>query len=160
MNSPTKIVVIPMKRLILCAVAIGIGILLLIIAILTLNKDSIAEATSKLTSIQTHQDLHTNASVSSTYVPGVYTSSLTLNGTPIDIEVTVDENHINDIQMVHLSDSVTTMYPMLESVFSELATNVIANGSVQNISYSADNKYTSTRILNAIDEALNKCRIQ
>lgn len=36
-----------------------------------------------------------------------------LDGNPVDIKVTLDKNNINNIELVNLSDSVTTMYPML-----------------------------------------------
>jgi uncharacterized protein with FMN-binding domain len=76
------------------------------------------------------------------------------------VQVTVDKNNINSIEMVNLSDSVTTMYPLIENVFNDIANEVIKNGTIQNISYKADNKYTSTMILKAIGEALDKCTVR
>ena len=93
-----------------------------------------------------------------TYSPGVYTSSILLNGTPIDIQVTVDSDNINNIEMVNLSESVQTMYPMLNSSFDEIKTAVINNGSTDNITYNASSKYTATMLLSAIDSALAKAR--
>ena len=92
------------------------------------------------------------------YSPGVYTSSILLNGTPIDIQVTVDSDNINNIEMVNLSESVQTMYPMLNSSFDEIKTDVINNGSTDNITYNASSKYTATMLLSAIDSALAKAR--
>ena len=85
-------------------------------------------------------------------------SSILLNGTPIDIQVTVDSDNINNIEMVNLSESVQTMYPMLNSSFDEIKTAVINNGSTDNITYNAGSKYTATMLLSAIDSALAKAR--
>ena len=46
------------------------------------------------------------------YVPGVYTASLKLGTEQVNVEVTVDRDHINSITMVPLSEAVTTMYPL------------------------------------------------
>ena len=66
------------------------------------------------------------------------------------------KNNINNIELVNLSDSVTTMYPMLNDNFEEIASAVKINGSTQNITYSADSKYTSSMILSGIKAALDK----
>lgn len=79
-------------------------------------------------------------------------------GTPIDIQVTVDSDNINNIEMINLSESVQTMYPMLNSSFDEIKTAVINNGSTDNITYNASSKYTATMLLSAIDSALAKAR--
>ena len=68
----------------------------------------------------------------------------------------LDKNNINNIELVNLSDSVTTMYPMLNDNFEEIASAVKINGSTQNITYSADSKYTSSMILSGIKNALDK----
>lgn len=99
-------------------------------------------------------------SVANTYIPGVYTASITLNGNPVDVQVTVDKNNINSIELKNLSDSVTTMYPMIENSFNSLAKSVIETGSTDNITYSSENKYTSTILLDAIKNALAKCTVK
>lgn len=92
--------------------------------------------------------------------PGVYRAGVSLNGNAVDIEVTVDKNRIQNIALVNLSEPVTTLYPSLESTFSELCASVIESGSTKNITYPAENKYTATMLLNAIQTALDKCTIQ
>ena len=90
----------------------------------------------------------------------VYRAGVSLNGNAVDIEVTVDKNRIQNIALVNLSEPVTTLYPSLESTFSELCASVIESGSTKNITYPAENKYTATMLLNAIQTALDKCTIQ
>lgn len=98
--------------------------------------------------------------ITHTYTPGVYSASITLNGNPVDIQVTVDKDNINSIELVQVSDAVTTMYPLLQTNFDEISKAVIETGSTQNITYSSDNKYTATMLLNAIQSALDKCTIK
>ena len=45
---------------------------------------------------------------------------------------------------------------MLNDNFEEIASAVKINGSTQNITYSADSKYTSSMILSGIKNALDK----
>ena len=48
-----------------------------------------------------------------TYIPGVYTTSLVLNDSVVEIEVTVDEENINSIRLVNLDEAVTAEYPYI-----------------------------------------------
>ena len=68
----------------------------------------------------------------------------------------MEELHAGKMKSINLSDSVTTMYPMLNDNFEEIASAVKINGSTQNITYSADSKYTSSMILSGIKNALDK----
>lgn len=81
---------------------------------------------------------------------------LIINDNVVDVEVTVDETNINDIRIVNLDEAVTTMFPLLEPSFDDLAKQIIANQSLENITYSDDNKYTSMVLFNAIKASLEK----
>ena len=154
MSGSTRIVVIPLKKLIIMVCVIAALIILAAIFIFGGSSSDAAKSTGVNISTST---VKKNTSCP-TYSPGVYTSSILLNGTPIDIQVTVDSDNINNIEMVNLSESVQTMYPMLNSSFDEIKTAVINNGSTDNITYNAGSKYTATMLLSAIDSALAKAR--
>jgi len=142
MNSQTRIIVIKLKELVFKVLLIILAIVLILFLIISFSNKS----------------TETSASVSnSKYTAGVYSSHVTLNGNPIDIQVTVDKDNINTIKMVNVSESVTTMYPLIQSSFDEIAAKVCETGSTKNITYSAENKYTSTILLKAIESALAKC---
>ena len=66
----------------------------------------------------------------------------------------MDADKIQSIRLVNLSESVTTMYPLVEPALDELAEQVCEKQSTEHISYSEDSKYTSQLLLKAIDEAL------
>ena len=144
MNSQTRIIVIRLKDLVFKLLLVILAIVLIIFLIISFSNKS----------------TETSASVSnSKYTAGVYTSQVTLNGSSIDIQVTVDKDNINDIKMVNVSESITTMYPLIQSSFDEIAAKVCETGSTKNITYSSENKYTSTILLKAIESALSKCTI-
>ena len=156
MSGSTRIVVIPLKKLIIMVCVIAALIILAAIFIFGGSSSDAAKSTG--VNISTSTDTVKKNTSCPTYSPGVYTSSILLKGTPIDIQVTVDSDNINNIEMVNLSESVQTMYPMLNSSFDEIKTSVINNGSTDNITYNASSKYTATMLLSAIDSALAKAR--
>ena len=90
------------------------------------------------------------------YIPGIYTSTLTLNNNALEVEVTVDESHINSIRFSNLDESVATMYPLIQPAIEDIAEQVYKTQSLDGIEYSSDNPYTSQNILNAIHTALEK----
>ena len=93
------------------------------------------------------------------YVPGVYTSTLQLGNTNLEMQVVVDANHINDISIRNLDESVETMYPLMQPTLTELENKVLEAQTVENISYSTETKYTSLMLLNSISQALGKATI-
>ena len=90
------------------------------------------------------------------YTPGVYRSPLTLNKNTFDVEVTVDQNNIQSIELVNLSESTTAMFPLVKPSLESLASQIYTSQSLENIQYSEDQKYTSMILLNAIETALKK----
>lgn len=144
MSSQTRIVVIKLRELVLTVLFVILAIVLIIFLIVSFSNKS----------------TETSAPVSNTkYTAGVYTSNVTLNGNPLEIQITVDKDNINNIQLTNVSDSIKTMYPTLQTSFDEIAAKVCETGSTKNITYSSENKYTSTLLLKAIDSALAKCTI-
>lgn len=99
----------------------------------------------------------TNApTVQSTYVPGVYSSTLLLGNMNVELQVAVDRDHINSITLTNLDESVTTLYPLMRPTLSELSAVILSEQSIENVSYSDENRYTSMLLLQAISEALDK----
>ena len=140
MSVKTKIVVIHMKKLIFAAAAAILGILLFILLFLTLH----------------NREASTGESVPTLYVPGVYTSSVMIDEHALDVQVAVDENHINSISLVNLDESMETMYPLIRPTLDELSQQIITKQSVEDITYSKNNQYTSALLLSAVTDALKK----
>ena len=141
MSSKTKIVVLRMKELIYTAIFAGLGILLIILLVYMFAPGKRSRDT---------------ADTADLYVPGVYTSSIMLNGSAVDIAVTVEKDAIASIQMVNVSETIETMYPLMEPALNDLAGQICEKQSLENITYAEDNKYTSQVLLEAITSALRK----
>lgn len=146
MSSKTKIVVLHVKELLYTGIFAALGILFIILLIIMfLPKEEKRETMSTVTQ-----------STTASYVPGVYTTSLILNDNVVEIEVTVDEKNINAIRLVNLDEAVTTMYPLIQPSFKDLADQIIKNQSLEGITYPDDSKYTSMILLDAITTSLEK----
>jgi uncharacterized protein with FMN-binding domain len=91
-----------------------------------------------------------------TYIPGTYTSSVSLNGSAVEVQVTVDKDHINSIELIHLDESVETMYPLVEPALEELSAQILATQSLEGITYQSESQYTSTLLYKAIVSAIEK----
>lgn len=145
MSSKTKIVVLRMKELIYTAIFAGLGILLIILLVYMLAPGRRSKDTADATSL---------------YVPGVYTSSIMLGGNAVDIAVTVEKDAITSIQMINVSETIETMYPLMEPALENIAEQVCSSQSLDNITYPEENQYTSQVILDAISKAVEKARVQ
>lgn len=139
MSSKTKIIVLHMREIIYTVVFAVLALILILLLFFMFGPKKEEKKTS-----------------GQTYTPGTYSSSLTLNNTDLEVEVTVDSFKINSIRFTNLSESVTAMYPLIQPTLEEIADQVYEKQSLENISYSKDNPYTSQIIINAIQEALEK----
>lgn len=154
MSAKTKIVVLHMKELIYTGIFVALGILLIILLlILFLPGDSGSDGQTP--PAETTQE-NENAPKSALYIPGIYTTELVLGGQAVDVEVIVAQDAITSIRLVNLSESVTTMYPLLQPTFDTICEQVYTTQSLDGISYSDDSKYTSLVLLEAIQNSLDK----
>ena len=94
------------------------------------------------------------------FTPGIYTSTVSLNNTALEVEVTVDESHINSIRFANLDETVTAMFPLIQPTMEEIAQQVCEKQSLDDIRYSEQTPYTSQVIINAIDDALKKAAVK
>ena len=143
MSSKTKIVVLHMKEIIYTGIFLVLAIVLAVLLFFMFGKNKHADPA--------------NADV--IYHAGVYTSPITLNDNTLDVQVTVDENHINSISLVNLSETTTAMYPLMEPALDALSSQIYASQSTENITYGEENKYTSMMLLDAINQALEKAKL-
>ena len=94
-----------------------------------------------------------------TYVPGIYSSTLLLGNANVELQIAVDKNHINSITLTNIDESITTLYPLMTPTLSELASVILSEQSIDNISYGTENRYTSMLLMQAITEALDKATV-
>lgn len=146
MSSKTKIMVFHMKEVIYTGIFILLGILFLILLLFMFlpGKD---------------EETPTDTEAMAKYIPGIYTSSITLNDMAFDLEVIVDSNRIKSIQLNNLSTEVTTMYPLIQPTFEALSEQILVSQTLEDYTYDPDTKYTSLTLMNAIENALAKATV-
>ena len=141
MSAKTKIVVVKMKHVILTGVLLGILLLLIIFAATYFFSGDEPKPAVEETGM---------------YTPGVYNTSVALGGAAIDVSVAVDSNNINSISLENMTDSVETMYPLMQPSLSNLTDQILSSQSLENLNYPEETRYTSQVLLNAVKKALKK----
>ena len=67
---------------------------------------------------------------------------------------------IKSISLVNPDESTATMYPLVEPALESLSEQIYKKQSLENITYSEENQYTSMVLINAIEDALDKAEIK
>ena len=141
MSSKTRIWVFHMKELIYTAIFVVLGIVLLLLLIFMFSED--------------HSE-RTLTDLSGKYTAGIYTASMTLGGSPVEIAVTVDRDYISSITFHQLDETVAAMYPLMEPALHDLSAQICEKRSAEDVSYSEDSQYTSMMLMSTIRTALEK----
>ena len=142
MGKSPKFMVFHLRELIYTVVFILLGVILVISLIFMFCNRSQKDREDETTSGK--------------YEPGVYTSCVTLNGNPMDVTVTLDANHINSITVDNVSDTIQTMYPLVQPAFEDIAKQIVDTQSLDNIQFAKDSQYTYTMLYNAISDTIEQ----
>jgi cbb3-type cytochrome oxidase subunit 3 len=139
----TKIVVIQLKEIIYTVIFAALGILLILLLIFMFwpdKKDEVASNSSAL------------------YIPGKYTSSIALNDTAINLEVVLDEDHINSVRIMNIDETITTMFPLVEPSLELIKEQLYKDVPIDQLELKEDSKYTQTLLIEAIKMAIDKAK--
>ncbi|NLP15791.1 MAG: hypothetical protein GX379_01950 [Clostridiales bacterium] len=139
----TKIVVIQLKEIIYTVIFAALGILLILLLIFMFSG----------------KDKEDVASETKLYKAGVWTSSIPLSDTVINLEVIVDENHINSVRIVNIDETITTMYPLVPTALDEISAQLSNDVPIDEIELRDDSRYTQTLLIEAIKVALDKAKV-
>lgn len=143
--SKTKIFVVHLKEIIYTAIFAGLGILLiLLLIIMFINKKDNSAPTMATTQ----------------YTPGVWTSSIVLNDTSLNIEVVLDEDHINSVRIVNIDEATTAMYPLINPALEDISKQLEDGVDLDSITLSEDHKYTQQLLLDAVKTTIAKATIE
>ena len=107
MASNTKILILKAKELIYTIIFVVLGILLLLLLLFMFLPDNTENGIPEVTE-------------SAVYIPGVYSSTVQLGDSTLEVQVTVDSDRICDVAIVNLNETVTTMYPLLTPALEEI----------------------------------------
>jgi len=141
----TKIVVIQLKEIIYTVIFAALGILLILLLIFMFKGDKKDETVS------TETDL---------YTAGKYSSSFALNDMALNMVVIVDKNHINKVSIENLDEAIATMYPLVEPSLEAIALQLYNDVPMDEIEVQENSKYTEQLLIEAIETALEKARVE
>jgi hypothetical protein len=139
----TKIVVIQLKEIIYTVIFAALGILLILLLIFMFSG----------------KDKEDVASETKLYKAGVWTSSIPLSDAVINLEVVLDENHINSVRIVNLDETITTMFPLVAPALEELSAQLQDDVPIDQLTLRDDSRYTQTLLIDAIKVALDKAKV-
>lgn len=141
MGTKPKILVFKMREIVYTGIFAVLGVILIVLMVLMFGAKKEVKVRTPISTDK--------------YTAGVYTSPVTLGDTVVDVEVTVDGNHINSIRLNSLSESISTMYPLVEPAVEELARQIVEKQSTNGITWESSGKYTAQVVLGAIEKALD-----
>ena len=151
MSSKTKIIVLHMKEVVYTTVFLALAILLLVVFLIMFGSGKKESAKKPAAS-------STGSAESARYIPGIYTSTISLGDQTFDIQVDVEQDRITAISMNNLSETTAAMYPLMEPALDTIASQIYVNQTTEGLIYGEDNRYTSELLVMAIDQALDQAR--
>ena len=93
-----------------------------------------------------------------TYIPGIYTTELILGSETANVEVIVNDHAITSVSLADPSETLTTMYPLLEPAMESLNDQLCEMQDPSQVTYSAETRYTSLVLLEAVKASLEKAK--
>lgn len=99
-----------------------------------------------------------SVSTDNTYIPGIYTTELLLGNETVNVEVIVSDHAITSVSLADPSETLTTMYPLLEPTMESLNDQLCEMQDPEQVTYSAETRYTSLVLLEAVKASLEKAK--
>lgn len=153
--SSTKLIVLKSKELIYTAILLALIVVFVIILINMFKHDNKSDSgkSSSTSAVSASAD-PVSGIYETRYTPGTYSSPLILGENTLSVMVTVDDSQITDVSFQQMDETITTMYPLLESSLEDINTQLHYISSVDDITPSGDSTYTTKLILDSIKNAL------
>lgn len=141
----TRIIVLKLKKLLRIAIPVAIVLVLFVLLLLFFSSSDGDENSSIIV-----------PSGDAAYRAGVYTSMVELNDSLLNLEVVVDEDHINSVRLINLDEATAAMYPLMEPAIADISAQLCAGTSLEEVTLSESSKYTQTLLLDSIRTTLEK----
>ena len=142
----TKIVVLKRKQLLYTGVLAIIALLaVIVVSFLFLHNDPEDQIQSPEAAL---------------YEPGVYSTVITLNDTTLNLELTLDKNHVNAVRIVNLDESVATMYPLIQPSLARLEEQLVNGVAIETIEVTEDSRFTQIMLLDALKDMLDEATVK
>ncbi|MBO5560982.1 MAG: hypothetical protein J6A07_04975 [Firmicutes bacterium] len=92
-----------------------------------------------------------------TFSPGVYTSSIILHNSPVNVEVEVSKHAIENIRILDLSETQAVFYPLFSTAADDVIQKILDEQSCD-ITVDGDFAVTGGIIADAVENALEQAR--
>ena len=92
-----------------------------------------------------------------TFSPGVYTSSIILHNSPVNVEVEVSKHAIENIRILDLSETQAVFYPLFSTAADDVIQKILDEQSCD-ITVDGDFAGTGGIIADAVENALEQAR--
>ena len=182
MSANTKIVVLRRKELLYTGIFAALGVLFIILLLMLLlpgkdtdasygtpdTPDSTTETAmpdnvadlGRSSQFSAAEDASTGAvaDADNTYIPGIYTTELILGSETANVEVIVNDHAITSVSLADPSETLTTMYPLLEPTMESLNDQLCEMQAPSQVTYTAETRYTSLVLLEAVKASLEKAK--
>ena len=153
--SSTKLIGLKSKELIYTAILLALIVVFVIILINMFKHDNKSDSGKSSSTSAVSASADPGSGIYETrYTPGTYSSPLILGENTLSVMVTVDDSQITDVSFRQMDETITTMYPLLESSLEDINTQLHYISSVDDITPSGDSTYTTKLILDSIKNAL------
>lgn len=139
----TKIVVIKRKQLFLFGAA-AIVIIFLILLMFGIFREK-----------KTAPPLESPKTMQGIYLPGSYSSDVTLGDYRMRLQILVDSDRIKNVSMTYLDEAAETMYPLIPSSLEHLNAQFSEGLTPAEVTLSEESRYTESYLLTCINELLS-----
>lgn len=150
MSSKTKIVVLHMKEVVYTAVFLALALILLVVFLIMFSGKKDSEKKTSVTTAVSAENAR--------YIPGIYTSTISLGDQTFDVQVNVEQDRITAISLNNLSETTAAMYPLMEPALDSIASQIYVNQTTEGLIYGEDDRYTSELLVSAINQALEQAQ--
>ena len=150
MSSKTKIVVLHMKEVVYTAVFLALALILLVVFLIMFSGKKDSEKKTSVTTAASAENAR--------YIPGIYTSTISLGNQTFDVQVNVEQDRITAISLNNLSETTAAMYPLMEPALDSIASQIYVNQTTEGLIYGEDDRYTSELLVSAINQALEQAQ--
>ena len=156
MQPKTKIMVFKSKELIYTGIFVLMGILLIVLLIFMFKpKKDKSDITTSETSTQNESTEELSTDTQTTYSPRVYSATKKLCGYDSVVYFSVTDEGVSHVDIQNTNETVTAMYPLLDSALDDINSQLESNIPLDDINYSSEKQYTSVLIIEAVKQALN-----
>lgn len=142
----TRIIVVKLRKLLRIAVPIAIVLVLLLVYLIFFSPADNKNESGPVTGD------------TACYRAGVYTTVVKLNDSTLNLEVVVDETHIQSVRLINLDELTATMYPLIEPAVNQISAQLSSGVPLDEITLSESSKYTQTLLLEKIEDTLEKAK--